>query len=241
MRRIGQPEDRGTLCRRIGGLVSSRTEKKTRGASAGEGPTVAASRREEILAIAASIFARQGIASTTVRDIGEEAGILSGSLYHHFASKDDIVEEIIRAALDPDIELDVALANSTVEPLEAVRQLLVRSLRFSHDHANVAAIIANSRHELLAAKRFDFLHARGAKIRASWIAVLERGMAEGVFRADLDPDITYKAVMGAVTALPNWYRPSGPRSIEDIAEVFVRLFVCGIAADRSRPRARQSR
>jgi TetR/AcrR family transcriptional regulator, cholesterol catabolism regulator len=195
---------------------------------------VPASRRDEILAIAARIFARQGIASTTVRDIGEEAGILSGSLYHHFASKDDIVEEILRAALDPDIELDVALANSTVEPLEAVRQLLVRSLRFNHDHPDVAAIIVNSRHELLAASRFDFITARGATIRASWIAVLERGMAQGVFRADLDPDLTYKAVMGAVSVLPNWYRPSGPRSIDDIAEAFVRLFVGGIVAERPR-------
>ncbi len=209
-------------------MVSSRTEKKLK---IPEGSAAPASRRNEILAIAARIFARQGIASTTVRDIGEEAGILSGSLYHHFASKDDIVEEILRAALDPDIELDVALANSAVEPLEAVRQLLVRSLRFSHDHPDVAAIIANSRHELLAAERFDFIHARGAAIRASWIAVLERGMAQGAFRADLDPDLTYKAVMGAVSALPNWYRPSGARSIDDIAEGYLRLFLCGMAAD----------
>jgi AcrR family transcriptional regulator len=206
-------------------------EKKLTGA---QGSVVPASRRDEILAIAASIFARQGIASTTVRDIGEEAGILSGSLYHHFASKDDIVEEILRAALDPDIELDVALANSTVEPLQAVRQLLVRALRFNHDHPDVAAIVANSRHELLAAKRFDFIHARGTLIRASWIAVLERGMAEGVFRADLDPDLAYKAIMGAVSVLPNWYRPSGPRSIEDIAEAFVHLFLRGIVAERPR-------
>jgi AcrR family transcriptional regulator len=190
-----------------------------------------ASRRDEILAIAAGIFARQGIANTTVRDIGEQAGILSGSLYHHFTSKDDIVEEILRAALDPDIELDVALANSEVEPLEAVRELLVRSMRFSHDHPDVAAIVANSRHELLAAERFDFIRARGTAIRESWIAVLERGMAKGVFRADLEPDLAYKAVMGAVSALPNWYRPTGARSIDDIAEVFLRMFLCGMAAE----------
>ena len=206
-------------------------EKKLRGV---ESSVVPASRRDEILAIAAGIFARRGIASTTVRDIGEEAGILSGSLYHHFASKDEIVEEIIRSALDPDIELDVAVANSTVEPLEAVRQLLVRSLRFNHDHPDVAAIIANSRHELLGAERFDFIHARGAAIRASWLAVLGRGMVQGVFRADLDPDLTYKAIMGAVSAVPNWYRPSGPRSIDDIAEAYLHLFIGGIAAERPR-------
>lgn len=202
-----------------------------------------ASRREEILAIAAGIFARQGIASTTVRDISEQAGILSGSLYHHFASKDDIIEEILRAALDPDIELDVALANSQVDPIEAVRQLLERPLRFSHDHPDVSAMIANSRPELLIGKRFNFLVKRGAAIRASWISVLERGKAEGVFRADLDSDLTYKAVMGALSAVPHWYRPSGARSIEDISAVFTRLFLCGIVAQPTEelPRSRTSR
>lgn len=187
--------------------------------------------------MAAAIFARQGIANTTVRDIGEEAGILSGSLYHHFSSKDEIVEEIIRAALDHDIEFDVALAHSEVEPAEAVRQLLVRSLRFSHDHPDVAAIIANGRHELLAVDRFDFLHARGAAIRESWVAVLERGISEGVFRADLDPVLTYKAVMGAVSSVPNWYRPSGRHPIDKVAEEFVTLFLRGITVCGDPPAA----
>jgi hypothetical protein len=56
-------------------------------------------------------------------------------------------------------------------------------------------------------------------------------MAQGVFRADLEPDLTYKAVMGTVSALPNWYRPSGAQSIDDIAEVFLRLFLGGMVAD----------
>jgi hypothetical protein len=40
--------------------------------------------------------------------------------------------------------------------------------------------------------------------------------------------------MGAVSVLPNWYRPSGPRSIDDIAEAFLRLFVGGIVAEHAR-------
>ena len=52
------------------------------------------SRRDEILAIAALQFAERGVASTTVRDIGAAAGILSGSLYHHFESKEQILGEV---------------------------------------------------------------------------------------------------------------------------------------------------
>ena len=52
-------------------------------------------RRDEILSIAAEQFAERGVASTTVRDIGSAAGILSGSLYHHFESKEQMVAELL--------------------------------------------------------------------------------------------------------------------------------------------------
>jgi AcrR family transcriptional regulator len=54
-----------------------------------------ASRREELLAIAAELFAQRGFKNTTVRDIADAAGILSGSLYHHFDSKESMVDEIL--------------------------------------------------------------------------------------------------------------------------------------------------
>ena len=53
------------------------------------------SRREQLLAIAASLFAEKGFKNTTVRDIADAAGILSGSLYHHFDSKESMVDEIL--------------------------------------------------------------------------------------------------------------------------------------------------
>ena len=54
-------------------------------------------RRGELLAIAAGLFAEKGFKNTTVRDIADAAGILSGSLYHHFDSKESMVDEILRS------------------------------------------------------------------------------------------------------------------------------------------------
>ena len=51
-------------------------------------------RRDELLEIAAGLFADRGVRATTVRDIADAAGILSGSLYHHFDSKESMVDEI---------------------------------------------------------------------------------------------------------------------------------------------------
>src|SRR6476469_4291375 len=57
--------------------------------------TVAPSRREELLRIAGALFAERGFKNTTVRDIADAAGILSGSLYHHFDSKESMVDELL--------------------------------------------------------------------------------------------------------------------------------------------------
>ena len=46
------------------------------------------------------MFAERGLRATTVRDIADSAGILSGSLYHHFKSKEQMVEEVLRDFLD---------------------------------------------------------------------------------------------------------------------------------------------
>lgn len=58
------------------------------------------SRRRQILEIAAQLFARKGYRGTSMRDIGEQAGVLGGSLYHHIKSKDALFVELHNAALD---------------------------------------------------------------------------------------------------------------------------------------------
>src|SRR5579862_6847505 len=56
-------------------------------------------RRTTILEAATRRFAEYGFESTTVRQIGDDVNILSGSLYHHFATKDEMLHQIVRDAV----------------------------------------------------------------------------------------------------------------------------------------------
>lgn len=66
-----------------------------RASSTPDSPT----RRAEILATAASLIASSGL-RTSLQEIADAAGILPGSLYHHFESKEAILVELIRRYQD---------------------------------------------------------------------------------------------------------------------------------------------
>src|SRR3546814_14258011 len=89
--------------------------------------TQPASRRDELLQLAATMFADRGLKSTTVRDIADSAGILSGSLYHHFKSKEQMVEEVLKDFLDWLFESYPEMVVGASTPLDRVKGLFLAS------------------------------------------------------------------------------------------------------------------
>src|SRR5215210_2033934 len=112
------------------------------------------SRRDELLAIAAQLFAERGFKNTTVRDIADAAGILSGSLYHHFDSKESIVDELLSTFLADTMaayEAAIACAGSHTEALRSLVQIAFAAV---HDHRAAVAVMHQEFHTLLQNPRF---------------------------------------------------------------------------------------
>ncbi|CKI13416.1 transcriptional regulator AmtR [Mycolicibacterium smegmatis] len=61
--------------------------------------------REEILDAAAELFTTHGYGSTSTRRIADEVGVRQASLYHHFATKDDILDALLAGTVDEPLEL----------------------------------------------------------------------------------------------------------------------------------------
>ena len=100
-------------------------------------------RRLEILQLAGEIFADRGIANTTVRDIGAKVGILSGSLYYHFRSKDDMVLELLdRELRDMTQRMNAAIKGR--EPLDALRASIRAAVQHAFDKPTVVRILRNN-------------------------------------------------------------------------------------------------
>lgn len=56
------------------------------------------SRRDQILDAALELFATQGITATTTRDVAARAGVATGSVFYHFATKPDLIEAVLGRA-----------------------------------------------------------------------------------------------------------------------------------------------
>lgn len=190
--------------------------------------TQPASRRDELLTLAATMFAERGLKSTTVRDIADSAGILSGSLYHHFKSKEQMVEEVLKDFLDWLFERYQEIVASESTPLDRVKGLFMASFEaIEHRHAQVV-IYQDEAKRLSALPQFAFVDDRNREQRKMWVDLLHEGIADGSFRPDLDVDLVYRFIRDTTWVSVRWYQPGGPLTAEEVGRQYLAIVLGGI-------------
>lgn len=179
---------------------------------------------------AAALFAEKGINASTVREIGKAAGILSGSLYHHFDSKDAIVEAIVVEYLQALTQryTDVVLAHA--DPRARLHELMLVSLQVMHDHPHASEIYQDNRDSFEGQERFQTVRDLASSVHETWAEVIDSGVAARVFRSDVNPRIFHRFLRDAVFLASRWHRPTEAYGIEDLAEDTARIFLDGFTA-----------
>ena len=180
-----------------------------------------------ILEHAAVLFAEKGINASTVRGIADGVGILSGSLYHHFDSKDAIVEAVVVEYLQALTKRYVEVVLPQSDPRARLRDLVLASLEVVHDHHHASEIYQANRNYFEAKDRFLTVRELAAQVHASWVQVIDSGVRAGVFRADVNPRVFHRFLRDAVFLASRWYRPSATYGIEQLAEDTARIFLDG--------------
>ncbi|MFJ8076444.1 TetR/AcrR family transcriptional regulator [Streptomyces sp. NPDC096176] len=189
-------------------------------------------RRDDLLATAAQVFAAHGYNATTVREIADAAGILAGSLYYHFDSKESMLDEILSTFLADLWAGYDAVLDADFGPRETIEALVTESFREIDRHRAAVAIYQKESRHLSAQPRFAYLLASQRKFENAWLRTLERGVAAHVFRADLDIRLTYRFVRDTVWVAASWYRPGGQHGPEEIARQYLSMVLDGLALRR---------
>lgn len=186
------------------------------------------SRRDELLELAATMFADRGLRATTVRDIADSAGILSGSLYHHFSSKEEMVDEVLRTFLDWLFTRYQEIVDTEPNPLERLKGLFMASFEaIEHRHAQVV-IYQDEAKRLSGHERFAYVDERNKEQRRMWLDLLNEGVDQGYFRPDIDVDLVYRFIRDTTWVSVRWYQPGGPLTAEEVGRQYLAIVLGGI-------------
>jgi AcrR family transcriptional regulator len=178
--------------------------------------------RRAILDAAIDEFQELGYHGTSVRAIAASAGITAGSIYNHFTSKQEILQEIMVRSLTDVITLTrIALRTSSSDPSEQLWHLMHAWALFHTSRRQEAKISITEIRSLDAEGRRMVVALRDEQ-EALFRAVIYRGVASGDF-ATVHPLESTRAVLSMGYTIANWYRPTGELSGEQVADAYAEL------------------
>ncbi|MDT4905530.1 MAG: TetR/AcrR family transcriptional regulator, cholesterol catabolism regulator [Pseudonocardiales bacterium] len=192
----------------------------------------ATDRRAELLAIAARLFAERGLRATTVRDIADAAGILSGSLYHHFDSKESMVDEILTEFLDALFGRYQEIVAQGLGPRDTLEAVVIASFEAIDQRHDAVAIYQSEGRRLAQHARFAYITERWTEFRELLQTILREGVADATFRADLDVSLAYRFLRDTVWVGVGWYRPGGTMGVDVVAQQYLSIVLDGISTRR---------
>ena len=174
------------------------------------------SARGKLLQTAAHLFRNKGFERTTVRDLASAVGIQSGSIFHHFKSKD----EILRAVMEETIRYNTALMRAALAKADSVRERVLALIRCELQSimggtGEAMAVLVYEWRSLSEQGQRQVLALRDI-YEDLWLEVLGQAKEAGYIRGDVF--ITRRFLTGALSWTTTWFRTEGSLSLDELAE-----------------------
>jgi len=174
-------------------------------------------RRQLIVATSAKLFAEGGFDRTSIRDIAEAAGILSGSLYYYFKSKEDIFVEVHTQGMERlTTAVETAIAGAT-DPWGRLEALASAHSRVLLEGEGFMLMVAPQFPKSIDVQLQTLMEQRNA-----YEKIVKQVIDDIPFPEHIDKDLLRLQVLGALNWAQTWYRPSGGLSPEEIGAHLVR-------------------
>ena len=181
-------------------------------------------RRSELTREAARLFAEKGYHGTSIGDLADAMGVQKASLYHHIASKADLLWDVARdgaaafhAALDG--------IDERLPATEKLRLALRAHLRVVSEQLDVATVFVREWRYLDDARREEFLAER-RRYEERIRALFRDGVEQSELRTDLDVNAAARLFLSAANWAYTWLQPG--RDTDDLADRFFALLVDGM-------------
>ncbi|MCE2509826.1 MAG: TetR family transcriptional regulator [Alphaproteobacteria bacterium] len=185
--------------------------------------------RREILDAAAGLFRMKGYYATTLRDIAAAVGMKAGSVYYHFDSKEQILEEVLDIGIRSAFE-------AVRKSIEALPETATWRERFRVAlNAHFASLFQLG--DYLSANLRVFgqapphIYEQHIRIRREyddyWRNMYEKAQAAGEIRSDVNLSALRLLVFGAMNWAIEWYKP-GKKTVDSLADEYTRILFDGV-------------
>ncbi len=162
-------------------------------------------RRAQILNAAACLFAEHGYEATSMRQIANEVNLLAGSLYHHFATKEDMLHAILQEHLGAMVDDTIGLSQL---PADAEHKLVASViLRFTRyiEHWPFHAILLQEARFFRRQADFAYVVEAKAKVFDIYKEILAEGMRSALFHADIDTYMMIGTISRMLSSAAAWF------------------------------------
>lgn len=181
-------------------------------------------RAAEMLAAAAKVFARRGYHGASTQDIADVLGIRQASLYYYFTSKEAALEAVCADGIADYEARARKVLRSQDSAADKVAQLVFHHLAPLEERLEFTLVFLRERRFLPAPARQRI---RAIEVRYERIIqkVIEQGIANGEFRADLDARMATLALLGLGNSAALWFGRERDVTLERITADYVDLLV----------------
>jgi AcrR family transcriptional regulator len=189
--------------------------------------------QRRVLQACVQLFAEQGFAGSSVRDVAAKAGLQPASLYNHFASKDDMLTTVVLLGHEHHADqLLRAVLDSSSSPEEQMRSLVSAHVRVHCEYSRLALVVNREDGFLPTEVRQQVaaIRARSGKITSD---IMERGAELGVFTTvgSHGSQVTLLALAGLGLDAARWFPFQSDITVDELASSYavlaLRMLGCG--------------
>lgn len=168
-------------------------------------------------------MAEKGYSATSVQEVADEVGVLKGSLYHYFSSKEDLLFRVIDDSYDRASAAAQDVASLDLDPLEGLFEYLRRqALWYFTQPGRVKIYFTEARH--LTGERLELMKKRGREYEEHLFKLIVAAMEAGSIKSRTDPRILCRYVEGSLENLGKWSgRGFDNRTLDELADEFLSL------------------
>lgn len=164
--------------------------------------------RDDVITAAGRLFGERGYHGTSMRDLGDELGLLGSSLYSHVTSKEDLLVDVVERGATLFAEAARRATEGKASGAERLRALIAGHVDVVVDHLDEVRTFLNEARFLDGVHRQRIVAARDA-YEGEFRAAIGDGLSDGSLAWGVDPKLGGIMVLSILNSLERWYDPTG--------------------------------